>query len=201
MLKSKQPALPCLQTANIFLAQAEGQAWTASACDYQWTGGGLGVRDVVYLIWTSVSGSVQALLQCPVLADKIQGICHLHSLDSASAGQEANQQTHHCAAAGSLPDIEPELLLALSCTERWLQVEPSVAQQHEQELLHHYWDQLNEGLRRRNAAVYTEEQLQTDADLAFLDYTRFLIGSMWGNVSPESCSKMAGDMNQGMHKR
>ncbi len=74
MLKSKQPALPCLQTANIFLAQAEGQAWTASACDYQWTGGGLGVRDVVYLIWTSVSGSVQALLQCPVLADKIQGV-------------------------------------------------------------------------------------------------------------------------------
>eukprot|EP00891_Asterochloris_glomerata_P001529 jgi/Astpho2/1529/fgenesh1_pg.00026_%23_25_t len=48
---------PSVQTANIFLAQAEGQAWTASACDYQWTGGGLGVRDVVYLIWTSVSGA------------------------------------------------------------------------------------------------------------------------------------------------
>ena len=80
-------------------------------------------------------------------------------------------------------------------------MEPSIAQQHEQELLHHYWDQLNAGLRQLNPPVYTEEQLQADADVAFLDYTRFLIGSMWGGVSPESCSKMGGDMNQGMHKR
>ena len=80
-------------------------------------------------------------------------------------------------------------------------MEPSVAQQHEQELLRHYWDQLNECLRQQHLTVYTEEQLQTNADVAFLDYTRFLIGSMWGEVSPESCSRMAGDMNQGMHKR
>ena len=74
MLTGKPTAVPCLQTANIFLAPVEGQAWTASACDYQWTGGGLGVRDVVYLLWTSVSGSVQAVhFCCPVHGDNVQG--------------------------------------------------------------------------------------------------------------------------------
>ena len=85
--------MPCLQTANIFLAQAEGQEWTASACDYQWTGGGLGVRDVVYLIWTSVSGSVQtSLFTALCLLTMSRPLCHPHSLVSASAGEGATSR-------------------------------------------------------------------------------------------------------------
>ena len=37
--------------------------------------------------------------------------------------------------------------------------------------------------------------------IAFLDYVRFLIGAMWGAVTPESCATLAQDINQGMHKR
>jgi hypothetical protein len=37
--------------------------------------------------------------------------------------------------------------------------------------------------------------------VAFLDYVRFLIGSMWGACSPKLFAAKAGDMNQGMHKR
>ena len=28
---------------------------SASACDFQWCGGGIGEQDVMYLLWTSVS--------------------------------------------------------------------------------------------------------------------------------------------------
>ena len=120
MLTNKQPAVPCRQTANIFLAQAKGQAWTASACDYQWTGGGLGVRDVVYLIWTSVSGSVQTVLfDALCLLTVSRALCHLHSLVSASAGKEATgRRIIVQLQVGSLPDMQLELLLALSCTGR-----------------------------------------------------------------------------------
>ena len=37
--------------------------------------------------------------------------------------------------------------------------------------------------------------------VAFLDYVRFLIGSMWGACTPESFAAKACDLNQGMHKR
>ena len=80
--------MPCLQTANVFLAKAEGQAWTASACDYQWIGGGLGVRDVVYLIWTSVRGSVQtSFFTALCMLTMSRPLCHPRSLVSASAGK------------------------------------------------------------------------------------------------------------------
>ena len=37
--------------------------------------------------------------------------------------------------------------------------------------------------------------------LAFLDYVRFLIGAMWGSVTPATCDGLQSDINQGMHKR
>jgi hypothetical protein len=37
--------------------------------------------------------------------------------------------------------------------------------------------------------------------VAFLDYVRFLIGSMWGACTPETFEAKAADLNQGMHKR
>ena len=44
-------------------ASASGQAAgvaaaSVSACDFQWSGGGLAVTDVMYLLWTSVSSQV-----------------------------------------------------------------------------------------------------------------------------------------------
>ena len=37
--------------------------------------------------------------------------------------------------------------------------------------------------------------------LSFLDYVRFLVGAMWGSVTPATCETLQGDLNQGMHKR
>ena len=34
------------------------EAASVSACDFQWCGGGLGVTDVMYLLWTSVQPQV-----------------------------------------------------------------------------------------------------------------------------------------------
>ena len=49
--------------------------------------------------------------------------------------------------------------------------------------------------------MYSFELLCHHYQLAYLDYVRFLIGAMWGTVTPESCVSLAGDINQGMHKR
>jgi hypothetical protein len=43
--------------------------------------------------------------------------------------------------------------------------------------------------------------LHSRVQVAFLDYVRFLIGSMWASCTPESFSNRAADINQGMHKR
>ena len=37
---------------------ASSTAASVSACDFQWCGGGLGVTDVMYLLWTSVQPEV-----------------------------------------------------------------------------------------------------------------------------------------------
>ncbi len=37
---------------------AGSSGWAVSACDFQWCGGGLAVRDVVYLLYTSVQPEV-----------------------------------------------------------------------------------------------------------------------------------------------
>lgn len=37
--------------------------------------------------------------------------------------------------------------------------------------------------------------------VAFLDYARYLVGSMWPDCSPASFEAKRGDSNQGMHKR
>ena len=90
--------MPCLQTANIFLAQAEGSAWTASACDYQWTGGGLGVRDVVYLLWTSVSGPVHTVHVCALcMLINVQGaVCMALSVPALERERPADTSLCSC---------------------------------------------------------------------------------------------------------
>lgn len=118
------------KTANLFFG--DGQV---SACDFQWTGPGAGVKDVIYLIWTSV--------------------------------------------------------------------DPQVVQLHEEELLNHYYVCLISQLSSTNGSEnsYTRESFYQQVDLAFLDYIRFLIGSMWGSITPESCAARAKSINQGTHKR
>jgi hypothetical protein len=37
--------------------------------------------------------------------------------------------------------------------------------------------------------------------VAFLDYVRYLVGSMWGSCTPATFTARRGDINQGMHKR
>jgi hypothetical protein len=41
----------------------------------------------------------------------------------------------------------------------------------------------------------------TPLQVAYLDYVRFLIGRMWGSVSPESCKSLTTALNHGTHKR
>jgi len=38
-------------------------------------------------------------------------------------------------------------------------------------------------------------------EIAFLDYVRYLISTMWGNFSPEKSATFNGQINHGMHKR
>ena len=50
-------------------------------------------------------------------------------------------------------------------------------------------------------SAYRYERFCWHYQVAFLDYVRYLIGAMWGSVTPHSCSQLAQDLNQGMHKR
>ena len=50
-------------------------------------------------------------------------------------------------------------------------------------------------------STYAFESFCHHYQIALLDYVRFLIGAMWGAVTPDSCSAFAQDINQGMHKR
>ena len=50
--------------------------------------------------------------------------------------------------------------------------------------------------------AYNYEQFCWHYQVAYLDYVRYLIGAMWGSVTPNSCNQLAlADLNQGMHKR
>ena len=49
--------------------------------------------------------------------------------------------------------------------------------------------------------AYAYDQFCQHYQLAYLDYVRFLVGAMWGTVTPNSCNELAEDLNQGMHKR
>ena len=49
--------------------------------------------------------------------------------------------------------------------------------------------------------AYTYDQFCRHYQLAYLDYVRFLVGAMWGAVTPGSCNELAQDINQGIHKR
>ncbi|GMH38625.1 hypothetical protein BSKO_06509 [Bryopsis sp. KO-2023] len=118
------------KTANMFFKEED-----VSVCDFQWTGPGLGVKDVVYMLWTSV--------------------------------------------------------------------DPDVVRDFEAELLNHYHDCLNELLSKRNgfSTAYPKEAFSTHCDFAFLDYVRFLVGTMWGSVTPENCQEKSTSINHGTHKR
>jgi len=48
----------CAEAASLSAHQHEDKAAVVSACDFQWCGGGLGVTDVMYLLWTSVQPQV-----------------------------------------------------------------------------------------------------------------------------------------------
>lgn len=87
----------------------------------------------------------------------------------------------------------------------------------EEELLARYHRRLTEDLRTRLAtagtaaadaadvyaadSLYSLEALRLDVAVHAADYCRFLIGSMWGGVTPSSMQAKAGAANQGMHKR
>lgn len=48
---------------------------------------------------------------------------------------------------------------------------------------------------------YGYDQFCRHYQLAYVDYVRYLIGAMWGSVTPKTCGELAQDLNQGMHKR
>lgn len=49
--------------------------------------------------------------------------------------------------------------------------------------------------------TYSYENFCWHYQVAYLDYVRYLVGAMWGSVTPNSCNRLAQDLNQGMHKR
>lgn len=61
--------------------------------------------------------------------------------------------------------------------------------------------QLQQQQQQLDLSNYTFDLFCQHYQIAFLDYVRFLIGAMWGAVSPESSTALAQDLNQGMHKR
>ena len=50
---------------------------------------------------------------------------------------------------------------------------------------------------------YTPQVMQRHYDTAFLDYVRYVVGAMWGEVTPDTCASFAAQelINHGMHKR
>lgn len=52
-----------------------------------------------------------------------------------------------------------------------------------------------------DGSIYSFQQCGHHYQMAYLDYIRFLIGAMWGTVTPSTCDALAEDINQGMHKR
>jgi uncharacterized protein YfbU (UPF0304 family) len=52
-----------------------------------------------------------------------------------------------------------------------------------------------------DGSIYSFQQFGHHYQMAYLDYVRFLIGAMWGTVTPGTCNALAEDINQGMHKR
>ena len=76
----------------------------------------------------------------------------------------------------------------------------------------HYYSALRGHLVRRVAARditeaqldgYTPEVMQRQYETAYLDYVRYVVGAMWGAVTPASCAAFAAQqlINHGMHKR
>eukprot|EP00210_Caulerpa_lentillifera_P000186 g181.t1 len=117
------------KTANLFFYPND-----VAACDFQWIGEGLGVKDLIYLLYSSVS---------------------------------------------------PHSVLT-----------------QEDEFLKYYYDAfvLKSGDPLMDK-MYPWDEFKRDAEFAFLDYVRFLIGSMWGSVTPTSYIKLSDKINQGIHKR
>ena len=75
------------------------------------------------------------------------------------------------------------------------------------ELLARYHARLVADLRARGEAgtaaaeAYDLDRLSRDIDVQATDYARFAMGSMWGEVTPESMARDAPKQNVGMHRR
>ena len=75
------------------------------------------------------------------------------------------------------------------------------------ELLARYHARLVADLRARGEAgtaaaeAYDLDRLARDFDVQATDYARFAMGSMWGEVTPESMARDAPKQNVGMHRR
>jgi len=131
------------KTANMFFSHtASPGEQRISVCDFQWTGHGLGVLDVLYVLFTSTDPGLVA------------------------------------AKEGDFLDFYHDRLQAHLVRE--------VAAGH---------------VEQAAAASYTRKIFIQHYQVAYLDYVRFLIGRMWGAVSPESCKGLATALNHGTHKR
>lgn len=67
-----------------------------------------------------------------------------------------------------------------------------------------YYSSLTHELQKQHDiddSIYSLPQLCHHYQLAYLDYVRFLVGAMWGAVTPNSCVALCEDINHGMHKR
>eukprot|EP01025_Chloroclados_australasicus_P038490 TRINITY_DN3966_c0_g1_i6.p1 TRINITY_DN3966_c0_g1~~TRINITY_DN3966_c0_g1_i6.p1 ORF type:complete len:527 (-),score=32.74 TRINITY_DN3966_c0_g1_i6:62-1642(-) len=118
-----------LKTANIFI-----QDTGVAVCDFQWSGWGLPVLDIVYLLYTSV--------------------------------------------------------------------QPNVVEVSEYKLLEYYYQSLWAVVASESRKqLFTFETFVQWYEIAYLDYVRYLVGSMWGKITPASLTNNQEQINQGMHKR
>lgn len=85
----------------------------------------------------------------------------------------------------------------------WSSIDPEVVASNEHLLLNFYYDTLMGLLRKKNICEpsFSKEEFLRYIDLAFVDYVRFLVSSMWGSTTPETCAGKQTSINQGMHKR
>eukprot|EP01024_Parvocaulis_polyphysoides_P056072 TRINITY_DN5841_c0_g3_i1.p1 TRINITY_DN5841_c0_g3~~TRINITY_DN5841_c0_g3_i1.p1 ORF type:complete len:444 (-),score=67.10 TRINITY_DN5841_c0_g3_i1:170-1501(-) len=80
-------------------------------------------------------------------------------------------------------------------------VQPDVIKQSEEELLRFYYHALQQQLSQKIIEIFEWKTFLEWYQIAYLDYVRFLVGSMWGNVTETSIAQNCNSINQGMHKR
>eukprot|EP01026_Neomeris_dumetosa_P069392 TRINITY_DN68607_c0_g2_i1.p1 TRINITY_DN68607_c0_g2~~TRINITY_DN68607_c0_g2_i1.p1 ORF type:complete len:631 (-),score=98.82 TRINITY_DN68607_c0_g2_i1:132-2024(-) len=93
-----------------------------------------------------------------------------------------------------LPTLDVVYLLYTS-------VDPSVLNDCEQELVLYYYQTLHTQIKQRGLQLFTWDTFVEWYQISYMDYVRFLLGSMWGKVTPKTLEKNSNEINQGMHKR